>query len=847
MSTSIVQNPSLAGPNMKFGNGVPNGFFTTSAPLAMPQSSWKVMQWHKAQYMDPSAMTARDTAASADQSDNMLYQWTTPSHESELNVYQGTPGTYIYGLVSRGGALGSDGGANVFLRSDAAPKTTFSSEILYSIDTKVSLAEISYDNPSASHRSVVAQAFTGFTLTFNKPGAVGYSTALPTINLFMQIYLTDSRFGDAGATYRSAVTTTGWNGAKLVSNILLPEDQALAFAADSGPLHHLTYSLNTHLFDIVTNTVWPTMDGRNAGALPASTQNLSLWSLNTMYVGVETQNSDSASAPGIPQGTVALGLDVANISVQSTAPQTRTGGVQNDTLIGAAGADTLKGGAGDDTYVVNSTGQTVVELANGGNDSISTALATYSLPSNVENLRYTGSKTFTGFGNALPNSLVGGNGRDTLDGDTGADTMNGGADNDTYFVDNSADTIVELAGGGLDLVFASVTFVLPDWVEQLTLTGAQNSLGTGNNLSNTIWGNTGNNELSGADGNDTLDGGAGADTLLGGAGNDSLIGGIDNDTLDGGSGVDTLAGGAGDDTYLVDNNADAIVELVSGGVDQVLASTNFVLPDWVERLDLMGTDNLSGGGNSLDNVIYGNAGNNALSGNGGNDMVFGGLGDDTLDGGTGTDTLVGGAGDDTYVVESSDDSIVELANGGADLVLASMSFELPSEVEHLTLLGIENLSGTGNSSANTIFGNSGNNLLSGGDGHDVIRGGQGNDTLIGGSGADQLTGGTGNDAFRFLTPTDGPDKILDFSHGHDKIEFSAFGFGGGLTEGMNVGASERLVAGISATREFGQIIYYQPKGTLLWDADGTGPGLPIWMGTLTGSPHVTAIDIAIVH
>jgi len=111
-------------------------------------------------------------------------------------------------------------------------------------------------------------------------------------------------------------------------------------------------------------------------------------------------------------------------------------------------------------------------------------------------------------------------------------------------------------------------------------------------------------------------------------------------------------------------------------------------------------------------------------------------GNDTLNGGTGADTLIGGAGNDIYTVDNVGDLVVEAAGEGADIVNASVSYTLSSEVENLTLTGTAAINGTGNSLANTLLGNAAANILSGGDGNDVLNGGAGADTLIGGNGDD---------------------------------------------------------------------------------------------------------------
>ena len=108
----------------------------------------------------------------------------------------------------------------------------------------------------------------------------------------------------------------------------------------------------------------------------------------------------------------------------------------------------------------------------------------------------------------------------TLNGGTGADILVGGLSNDAYTVDNVGDIITEYLDEGVDKVNTSVSYTLPDHVENLTLTGTSAINGTGNDLANTITGNTANNQLNGGVGNDILNGGAGNNTLVGGTGKD---------------------------------------------------------------------------------------------------------------------------------------------------------------------------------------------------------------------------------------------------------------------------------------------------------------------------------------
>ncbi|RUM11342.1 calcium-binding protein, partial [Rhizobium phaseoli] len=129
---------------------------------------------------------------------------------------------------------------------------------------------------------------------------------------------------------------------------------------------------------------------------------------------------------------------------------TITGGAGNDMLNGGAGADTLIGGAGHDTYIVDHAGDTVIEAADAGTDTVRTILAAYTLGTNVENLIFIGTGAFAGTGNALNNVMVGGSGSNTLTGGAGDDILTGGAAADVfgYSANWGHDTITNFVATG---------------------------------------------------------------------------------------------------------------------------------------------------------------------------------------------------------------------------------------------------------------------------------------------------------------------------------------------------------------------------------------------------------------
>lgn len=476
------------------------------------------------------------------------------------------------------------------------------------------------------------------------------------------------------------------------------------------------------------------------------------------------------------------GNSADNLIVGNNEHNVLVGVAGNDTLNGGEGNDTLEGGLGDDTYYVDNVLDVIIELDNGGNDIVTSSVS-YTLAANFENLTLTGSADINATGNDTHNILTGNSGKNILV---------GGKGNDTYYVDNIGDSVVEAENEGTDTVFSSVSLNLGNHVEHVTLTGTANIDVIGNDLNNNLKGNTGNNSLNGGIGADTMTGGAGDDTYyidsvsdsvveLVGQGNDTvhttlsyslvgkeleniilegnnhinatgnsqankLTGNTGNNILDGGAGADSLEGGLGDDTYVLDNANDVIIELDNGGTDSVTSSVSYVLshPN-LENLRLIGTLNIDGLGNTNNNLMIGNSGNNKLVGNEGNDTLQGSSGDDTLDGGLGNDVMEGGGGSDFYLIDSKLDIVKELALIGTDTVQSSIEYTLGSYIENLILTGSSDLIGNGNELNNAITGNSGNNTLIGG---------RGDDTLDGGSGADSLIGGLGNDTY-------GIDNIAD--------------------------------------------------------------------------------------
>lgn len=149
------------------------------------------------------------------------------------------------------------------------------------------------------------------------------------------------------------------------------------------------------------------------------------------------------------------------------------GGSGDDNLTGSAGADRSCGGRANDTYLINNSGDNVIEKAGGGTDPVQNTID-WTPGANLENRTLLGTNSLNGKGNELSNALEHNGANNWLSGMSGNDAMDG-------------------AGG--------------------------------NNL---LQGGPGNDILAGASRKNLFDGGAGADKHTGDSGTELFTGGTGN-------------------------------------------------------------------------------------------------------------------------------------------------------------------------------------------------------------------------------------------------------------------------------------------------------------------------------
>jgi Ca2+-binding RTX toxin-like protein len=199
--------------------------------------------------------------------------------------------------------------------------------------------------------------------------------------------------------------------------------------------------------------------------------------------------------------------------------------------------------------------------------------------------------------------------------------MIGGQGNDSYYVDNAADSVVEHDNQGSDIIYSSVSWTLGEHVERLYLTGSEASSATGNALANTLYGYAN-------------------------------------------SAANVLTGGPGDDVYYL-GAGDSAVEDEDAGTDRVYTYADYTLADNLEHLSLNVATAATLIGNELANSLRGNAGDDTLSRPQRQRHAQRGLG---------ADTQIGGLGNDSYYVDDAADSVIEHDNQGSDIIYSSISW-----------------------------------------------------------------------------------------------------------------------------------------------------------------------------
>jgi Ca2+-binding RTX toxin-like protein len=518
----------------------------------------------------------------------------------------------------------------------------------------------------------------------------------------------------------------------------------------------------------------------------------------------------------------------------------------NDTVAGGSGTDTLvvtqgTGGIGDLAFL-NVSGVEVLELGTGAGTvtldsrAQTAGVATVKLGDAATNYTvsaagYTGAMTFDLNSNTGNVSLAGGTNNDVfvVTGTTvlgSGDSLVGGNGTDTIRLDNglatgaSSDLTVTLGAGasGIEAITVNdpgasgsgdVTINFSGYSATGTLTidasalDANSSGGTG--LDEVLFLNASSLSASQVL---SVTGGAGTDSITAGAGNDTISGGAGNDTITGGQGSDSLTGGAGNDVFAY------------SALNQSYSTTADTISDFT-----LGSDTFDVSGGSFSKVAF--AGNVSTYSNAGTVMA------NTA----GQSSTLAVFVQDTKQlwIDWNQDGVLQ---GGSDLLIS-----LPNATG---LSGAAFASGgsaiVGTSAADNLVGTSADDIIftmntgAGTGSIDTVNGGSGNDLLL----LNQSTGSAGD----YVVVT-GVETIKG-GYGLDYITLSTVGQTVTLTDanstGMTVTGSTGADTIIFGNSTGGQTITLVDQGGT-WTASGSTGADTLLLGTGGGTSTGTISGI----
>src|SRR3989442_151813 len=436
--------------------------------------------------------------------------------------------------------------------------------------------------------------------------------------------------------------------------------------------------------------------------------------------------------------------------------------------LAAAGDDLIVGGPNDDLIEGGYGNNTIYGGA--GNDFITAGLSSTPGHHNV---------VFGGAGDDTIRTIFGGGG-----------DFSGGPGDDTYYVDNPNEIVVELPNQGTDTVYSSTSYTLPDNVENLRWWSPFDSDGL-----LVFKGNASDNILAGPM---VPDGSAGNDTLIGFP--TRVMGDSHNTNVFGrGYGQDTVINNDPtpeilnrdvirlNDDFLpsdvtLQRDADNLVLSVNGTEDKLtvqsfyaanLADNTDPYPYQIKQVQFAdGTiwDVKTLGGVQVGEVFGDNtyafgrgSGQVRVVGYGSFDTVQ--MGDDVLP----DDVTVARAGDNLVlgIVGTTDQFSAQLFFRGPAFQTDAYQIEqvqftdgttwdTAALLDHLFVI-------TGTDQDDFLGGTAGDNFMQGLGGNDQLFGGDGNDTLDGGPGNDFLVGGPGNDIYLFDRGY-GQDILFDLNY-----------------------------------------------------------------------------------
>ena len=526
--------------------------------------------------------------------------------------------------------------------SHEAPRITLS----YKFETSAA-GDIPWNNVggftaySAAEQDAVRTALAEFSHFMNVDFVEAPSSSDPTLSFYKadDLYTDDAGFNGNGGRGRWSYSGNEWDGAAVFNS-------------------HLDLSQN-YLYDLVLHEIGHTLGLKHPADVDVGGNNPPGPFLPTDEDSDRFTVMSYNTNPVTGQESRHLMLyDIAALQQWWGSNSSANTGDSNYSGPDDGRVQVIWDAAGTDSFSYSGNSNAIIDIREGAFSSLGA----------VDNLA-------VAYGTIIENA-TGGNGNDTITGNTtgnrltgnlGMDTINAGAGNDTVVATHADGNDTYTGGTGFDILdFSAVQGVVQ--INQLggVITGSSGT-DTLNDVFEQIIGSNFDDALSGGNGGDVLDGSDGNDRFFGNGGDDLMRGGEGNDTFffSTNDGNDRLEGGNGFDV-LDYSNLQGTVQVNQLAGTTTGTANNDTLLDVFERVV----------GTNFDDVLSGGHGINSLSGGDGDDQIFANNGDDYTSGGDGNDRITMGAGNDTHDFRNGEDidTIMDFTAGAGSVDTITLTF-----------------------------------------------------------------------------------------------------------------------------------------------------------------------------
>ena len=281
----VFSDPSLDGPNLDIhdqtispltGYGSDLGTITGGAG-----SAWSLTQWKQRGVITPQDIR-NGTGVKTDRIyGRSIYNFRKADGSEGLAIYRDpATGAYVYNLAENSNDGGIAGESDLFLQV-GAPTTvgpSFANPLTLTFDAKLIQADARYNVAAKNDpASPAAQVNWGTVALFDQPGG-------PCYQVFLSGGITDSRFGKTPVPYSLEIPQVGGATQVLFNSTEAGSAPIDYFATEAAP-RSMSFSLTGALEQAILSL------GLDAGQ--PGVDDLSAWSLNGFYVGIESQTGST--------------------------------------------------------------------------------------------------------------------------------------------------------------------------------------------------------------------------------------------------------------------------------------------------------------------------------------------------------------------------------------------------------------------------------------------------------------------------------------------------------------------------------------------------------------------------